>query len=173
MKTEEGMHNRSAPFYYCIIASVLIGRLFKMSCQPRPKTAPVAIPWEVLGPGGGGGTFVPTFHPANPEKIVLRTDMSGTFLSENGGKSWQCVLKESPYVYAVTADTRVPGRLFCNTFTHGAWRSDDRGESWRKLRGYNFHQGTRAFPDPADTGMVYLTTNGASVFHGPARTVDK
>ncbi|HLA40383.1 MAG TPA: hypothetical protein VJ417_10315, partial [Candidatus Glassbacteria bacterium] len=43
----------------------------------------------MLGPGGGGSTFFPTFHPINPDRIAIRCDMTGIYLSSDGGSSWK------------------------------------------------------------------------------------
>ena len=36
------------------------------------------------------------------------------------------------------------------------------------MPGYNFKWGRRVIPDPYDPKMVYITTFGGSVWHGPA-----
>jgi hypothetical protein len=51
----------------------------------------------------------------------------------------------------------------------GVFRSSDRGETWQRLRGYNFKWGYRPVFDPHHPGMIYLTTFGGSVFYGPAK----
>ncbi len=56
-----------------------------------------------------------------------------------------------------------------NTFDSAAFRSDDRGESWQRLKGYNFKWGHRPVVDPNRPGMLFLTTFGGSVFYGPAQ----
>ncbi|MFC2076863.1 hypothetical protein ACFLT7_07260 [candidate division KSB1 bacterium] len=61
-----------------------------------------------------------------------------------------------------------PSTLFINTFDSAAWRSDNYGESWERLRGYNFKWGHRPVVDPHNPGMLYLTTFGGSVWHGSA-----
>ncbi len=68
-------------------------------------------------------------------------------------------------------DPRNTGTVLINTFNSSAFRSDDRGETWKRLGGYNFKWGHRPVVDPVNEGMLYLTTFGGSVFHGPARGV--
>jgi hypothetical protein len=58
--------------------------------------------------------------------------------------------------------------LYACGFDQGAWRSDDRGEHWHRLRGFDFKWGHRVVPDPASPDRVYITTFGGSVWHGPA-----
>ena len=51
----------------------------------------------------------------------------------------------------------------------GAFRSEDRGEGWYRLEGYNFKWGYRPIFDPHQPGMIYLTTFGGGIFLGPDR----
>jgi len=46
--------------------------------------------------------------------------------------------------------------------------STDRGETWTRIRGYNFKWGQRVIADPKDASKIYVTTFGGSVWHGPA-----
>jgi hypothetical protein len=71
-------------------------------------------------------------------------------------------------VYDVTIDPSHPDTLYACGFSSSVWRSDDRGETWRRLRGFNFKWGHRVIPDPADSSKIYVTTYGGSVWHGPA-----
>ncbi len=90
----------------------------------------------------------------------------GIFYSADGGATWTSVFDRNQYVYDVTIDPYQEGRLYCNTFSRGAWRSDDYGKTWKKLRGYDFHWGHRAIIDEHQQEKVYLTTYGSSVWHG-------
>jgi photosystem II stability/assembly factor-like uncharacterized protein len=90
----------------------------------------------------------------------------GILLSEDGGETWARIFDPDQYVYDVTVDPLHPGRIYCNTFNQGAYRSDDHGASWKKLKGYDFHWGHRVVPDLNDPQKVYLTTFGSSVWHG-------
>jgi photosystem II stability/assembly factor-like uncharacterized protein len=44
--------------------------------------------WERLGPGGGGATFLPTFSYRDPNIFFLRCDMTGSYLTKDGGNSY-------------------------------------------------------------------------------------
>ena len=90
----------------------------------------------------------------------------GIFVSENGGDTWQQTFDSTKYVYDVTTDPAHDGRIYCNTFNGGAFRSDDYGKTWKKLKDYNFHWGHRVVMDENDNESVYLTTFGSSVLHG-------
>jgi hypothetical protein len=94
----------------------------------------------------------------------------GIFMSEDGGYTWASIFDTKQYVYDVTVDPYHPGRLYCNTFNKSAWRSDDYGKTWKKIKGYDFHWGHRIILDENDHEKVYITTFGSSVWHGLPET---
>ncbi len=96
----------------------------------------------------------------------------GLFRTEDGGKTWKQVFDERMHVYAAAVDPKNTGAVVINTFDSSAFRSDDRGETWRRLGGYNFKWGHRPVFDPVNPGMLFLTSFGGSVFHGPSQGVD-
>ena len=91
----------------------------------------------------------------------------GIFVSTDAGQRWRATFDTAQHVYDVTEDPRT-GALYACGFDQGAWRSDDRGEHWHRLQGYDFKWGHRVVPDPASPDRVYITTFGGSVWHGPA-----
>ena len=132
-----------------------------------------------------------TFDPQNPKRLYLGSwadinlsdliggslarstggnkliDLDGgIMMSEDGGDTWTQIFDPDHYVYDVTVDPAHPGRVYCNTFDQGAYRSDDYGKTWNKLKDYDFHWGHRVIVDEHDSEKVYLTTYGSSVWHG-------
>ncbi|MBW7998284.1 MAG: hypothetical protein FVQ81_17275 [Candidatus Glassbacteria bacterium] len=96
----------------------------------------------------------------------------GLYRTEDGGKSWRQVFDETMHVYAAAIDPQNPSTVLINTFNSAAFRSDDRGETWKKLGGYNFKWGHRPVVDPHNPGMLFLTTFGGSVYYGPSSGID-
>jgi photosystem II stability/assembly factor-like uncharacterized protein len=47
--------------------------------------------WASLGLSGGGAMFTPAISPADPNRILLNCDMSGSYRSADGGKSWELI----------------------------------------------------------------------------------
>ncbi len=47
--------------------------------------------WEVTGMGGAGGMYTPTISPFDKNLMFLSCDMSGSYRSADGGKSWQLI----------------------------------------------------------------------------------
>jgi hypothetical protein len=137
-----------------------------------------ALSWtRVALPAGTNGPNGLTVDPENAKRLylsawgVMRPDGDtggGIFLSTDAGASWRSVLKDAQHVYDVTVDPRDPKRLYACGFDQSAFRSSDRGETWQRIRGYNFRWGQRVIPDPKDATKIYVTTFGGSVWHGPA-----
>jgi len=128
------------------------------------------LPEGVNGPNGLA------IDPEDPRRLYLaawgrRTPAGardgGIFVSADGGRSWRNVFAGDQHVYDVTVDPR-SGVLYAAGFESSAWRSGDRGESWERIRGFNFQWGHRVIPDPRRPEMIYVTTFGGSVWHGPA-----
>ena len=93
----------------------------------------------------------------------------GVYLSTDAGQTWRNVFSASQHVYDVTVDPRHPGVLYNCGFETGAYRSEDRGVTWTRIRGFNFKWGHRVIPDPSDASRIFVTTFGGSVWHGPAK----
>lgn len=92
----------------------------------------------------------------------------GIYLSTDAGATWKNVLHRDQHVYDVTVDPRNASTLYACGFTSSAWKSTDRGATWRRLKGYNFKWGQRVIPDAHDPAAIYVTTFGGSLWHGPA-----
>jgi photosystem II stability/assembly factor-like uncharacterized protein len=129
-----------------------------------------------LPPGTNGPNAI-TVDPENPKRLYLSAwgvthpngdTGGGIFLSPDAGATWRRVLAEAQHVYDVTVDPRDPRVLYACGFDQAAFRSADRGETWARIRGFNFKWGQRMIPDPADASKIYVTTFGGSVWHGPA-----
>jgi len=131
----------------------------------------IALPEGVNGPNGIA------IDPEDPSRMYLAAwgretptgaADGGIFLSSDGGRSWRNVLDRDEHVYDITVDPRHPRILYACGFESSAWRSTDRGETWQRIRGFNFKWGHRVIPDPLNPAMIYVTTYGGSVWHGPA-----
>ncbi|HSD66807.1 MAG TPA: hypothetical protein VLF95_08910 [Vicinamibacteria bacterium] len=134
--------------------------------------------WQPVAlPAGTNGPNALTVDQADPKRLYLSAwgvahpdgdTGGGIFLSTDAGATWRNVLPGAPHIYDVTADPRDPRALYACGFDQAAFRSADRGETWTRIRGFNFKWGHRVIPDPADAARIYVTTFGGSVWHGPA-----
>ncbi|MBE3072043.1 MAG: hypothetical protein IMZ67_03630 [Acidobacteria bacterium] len=128
-------------------------------------------------PKGTSGPNAITVDPRDPKRLYLSAwavatpggdTGGGIFLSHDAGQKWKLVLSEAQHVYDVTVDPRDPDVMYACGFDQGVHRSTDRGETWRRIRGFNFKWGHRVAPDPADAARIYVTTFGGGIWHGPA-----
>ena len=68
------------------LCSVLIVFIVIQSCTLKMQsTLNYDEGWKIIGTGGGGGTFIPTFSHHNFDRFLVRCDMSGAYLTRNGG----------------------------------------------------------------------------------------
>lgn len=92
----------------------------------------------------------------------------GIYLSEDDSNSWRAVLTDDQNIHDITVDEKNNVFYACG-FNSSAYRSDDRGDSWTRIKGYNFKWGKRVQPDPMDDEKVYIITFGGGIWHGPAK----
>ncbi len=126
------------------------------------------------------GTNAPnaiTVDPRDPNRLYLSAwglaaqggdTGGGIFLSKDFGQTWTQVLLEAQHVYDIAIDPRNPDLMYACGFDQGVYRSEDRGLTWRRLRGFNFKWGQRVVTDRADPAFIYVTTFGGGVWRGPA-----
>ena len=71
-------------------------------------------------------------------------------------------------IHDITYDPR-NGVFYACGFNGSAYRSEDRGETWNRIKGYNFKWGKRVDPDPRDPDKIFIITFGGGVWYGPAK----
>lgn len=91
----------------------------------------------------------------------------GGWVSEDNGDTWRPILDTELYTFSLTPDPRHEGRIYAGTFNHVLLVSEDFGENWSEMPGYDFHWGKRTFPDPHHPENIYFTTFGSSIWYGP------
>jgi len=147
------------------------------------RSADGAGTWEKITlPRGVNGPTDIAVDPKDPNRLYLGAwgrstprgaVNGGVYLSENAGRSWKNVLGNDQHIYDVTIDPKNRKVVYATGFESSVRRSDDAGKTWRRLKGFNFKWGHRAFPDPYDRKMIFVTTFGASVWYGPAKGDEK
>jgi len=104
--------------------------------EPLGPTRPVRLDaWRIVGPGGGGTTRRPAVSPHDPRVVVIACDMSGAYITTDGGASWRMFnLGSVPTAFAF--GPKSPATLYAGA--EGLYKSEDAGRTWRLV-----------LPDPA------------------------
>jgi photosystem II stability/assembly factor-like uncharacterized protein len=131
-------------------------------------------------PSGTNGPTSLVADPENNDRLLLsawgRTTPGkfspdtggGIFLSKDNGRTWKQVLEKDQHIHDITFDGRNNTYYACG-FNGSAYRSEDLGETWTRIRGYNFKWGKRVNPDPGDPEKIFIITFGGGVWYGPAK----
>ena len=129
-----------------------------------------------LPPGVNGPSGL-AIDPQDPRRLYLAAwarstgrgaEDGGIYLSTDAGATWRRVLTQDQHVYDVTIDSRDPRVLYAAGFEASAWRSSDRGLTWRRIPGFDFKWAHRVIVDPRDAARIFITTFGGSVWYGKA-----
>ncbi len=91
--------------------------------------APRLGSWRILGPGGGGAQYNPLPSPHDKSTILVSTDMTGCFVTHDGGASWRMFYLRWTCTFAY--DPKNPDIYYATAYTSGLYRSADRGKRGR------------------------------------------
>ena len=83
--------------------------------------------FKVIGPGGGGAMFHPTISPHDPNTVLVSCDMTGAYITHDGGKSWRMFSLRGVVEFFVF-DPKDKNVMYAQAT--GLWRSRDSGETW-------------------------------------------
>ena len=83
--------------------------------------------FRVIGPGGGGAMFHPTISPHDVNTVLIACDMTGSYITHDGGRSWRMFNLRGVVSFFVF-DPLDPKTMYAQAT--GLWRSSDGGESW-------------------------------------------
>jgi photosystem II stability/assembly factor-like uncharacterized protein len=130
---------------------------------PAGTNGPMSI---VPDPENDGRLLLSAWGRISPGRFSPDTG-GGIFLSGDNGKTWKHALSGDQHIHDITYDNRT-GTFYACGFKGSAYRSDDRGDTWIRIKGYNFKWGKRVDADPADPEKIYIVTFGGGIWHGPA-----
>jgi len=74
----------------CVLAGAAL-LLVALSGKTTAAGGPVDYTWQLIGISGGGGMFAPAISPIDPNLMMVNCDMSGAYISRDGGKHWQMI----------------------------------------------------------------------------------
>ena len=128
---------------FCLVALVLVCAAGAGSTEESKTLATgkgeIAVTWEPVGPGGGGGVFCPSISPHDPKLMFVACDMGGWYRSTDGGNHWRmCDGRQVRKVnFPAVFHPADPDVIYVGT-RGGIKRSRDRGATWEHVAGqYN------------------------------------
>ncbi|MEP7256964.1 MAG: hypothetical protein ABI687_01210 [Flavitalea sp.] len=113
--------------------------VFSLACHPPVSSEKVLPPfdsvvkqdaWRVIGFGGGGNTYCPTVSPHNPNFMMISCDMTGSYLTRDGGQSWKGFNIMGP-VRSFVYDPSDSNTIYA--LSAALFKTSDRGRSWNVL----------------------------------------
>ena len=110
-----------------IICSYLLTFLIGCSNGDSSKEKLDKTGWETVGYGGGGAMFWPAVSPFDPDYAIVACDMTGSFVTYNGGMSWRMFNLRGPVKYFVF-DPVDPEVVYAKSIA--LFKSTDRGKTW-------------------------------------------
>src|SRR6266850_3353125 len=103
-----------------VIAGLAIGSMLSAVAARQDR-------WEIVGPGGGGTMFFPTISPHNSSRVLVYCDMTGSYITDDGGASWRMFNLRATTSFFVF-DPVGPDTIYA--YGLGLWRSTDGGKTW-------------------------------------------
>lgn len=123
--------------------------------------------WKVIGPGGGGAQFHPSISPHDPRFVLVACDMTGAYVTHNGGASWRMFNLRQPVRFFVF-DPLDPKTVYAESV--GLYRSRDAGRTWRLV--YPVPSNVSGAAIAGDHGEVRLVTRDGSADEVTALAID-
>ncbi|MCX7805548.1 MAG: hypothetical protein N3A38_10215 [Planctomycetota bacterium] len=125
--------------------------------------------WEPVGLSGGGAMFVPVISRANPDLMMINCDMSGSYISRDGGRTWKMIHWRQRMSNTQCAPAMHPSdpRVIAAPAGWGSGRlliTADGGETWRPLGDAGAPLSGEIVFDPDDPRLMLAgTRSGAAI----------
>lgn len=118
----------------------LLGALLLATGEsPRPGN------FKIIGPGGGGAMFHPTVSPHDFKTVLVSCDMTGAYITHDGGKSWR-MFNLRGVVQFFVFDPLDKNVIYAQS--NGLWRSEDQGETWNLI-----------YPSPSSIKSIKMSSD--------------
>lgn len=96
--------------------------------------------WTPIGLSGGGGMYRPAVSPVEPDRMMLNCDMSGAYVSADGGRNWKMIHCEQ-----LRSSTRCRPAFHpsdpLTIYAANGWSAlsvtHDGGVTWKQLAAFN------------------------------------
>src|SRR5215813_6519505 len=101
--------------------------------------------FKIVGPGRGGAMFHPSVSPHDLNTVLVSCDMTGAYISHDGGKSWR-MFNLRGVVQFFVFDPLDKNVIYAQAT--GLWRSQDQGETWNLV-----------YPKPSSIKSVKMSSD--------------
>ena len=133
----------------------------------------------VQGLEAGGAVTALAGLPVGGGLLIAGTEPAGIHMSRDGGASWARLEgfdavdgqehwrgygDRAPHIGTIAVDSREPDRLYAGVKIGGAYRSDDRGATWRSINDGLYDEIRVLAVDPRDPARIYAGTGGGFYF---------
>src|SRR5215510_1535700 len=122
-----------------VLSAVFISVCLANALAERPGD------FRVIGPGGGGAMFNPTISPHDVNTVLISCDMTGAYITHDGGQSWR-MFNLRGVVRFFVFDPLDPKVMYAQAT--GLWRSTDAGETWKLV-----------YPKPAQIKSIVMRSD--------------
>jgi photosystem II stability/assembly factor-like uncharacterized protein len=136
--------------------------------------------FRIIGPGGGGAMFNPTISPHDPNTVLISCDMTGSYITHDGGRTWR-MFNLRGVVNFFVFDPLDAKMMYAHAT--GLWRSTDGGEHWNlvypspsavkgiKMNSDHSDEQILADPDPLSTiAALAVDSSNSQVLYAAAGT---
>ena len=101
--------------------------------------------FKIVGPGGGGAMFRPVVSPHDENTVLVACDMTGAYITHDGGKSWRMFNLRGVAEFFVF-DPHDKNIIY--VMSTALWRSEDGGDTWHVI-----------YPKPASIKGVKMNSD--------------
>lgn len=150
-----------------ILCCSLIALLEFQSCLQLNKPENPVMHWKKIGAGGGGAMFSPAICPHNADYAYVACDMTGSYVTHNGGESWRMFSLRGPVSYFVF-DPLDSNIVYANSIA--LFRSTDHGNTWKII--YPAPADIKGILSKGDHGEESVVTNDSTFRNVLALAVD-
>jgi len=147
----------SGLLFLTLLAIIVIAPAVGAPVKPKQAAAFPTYTWESLGLSGGGGMFSPAISPIDPDLMMLSCDMSGAYISEDGGRHWRMI-----HHLQLQGNTRCrPG--FHPQDRNTIYMSDGRSGKLKVTHDRGVHWTAIGDLPESPTGLIYVSPEDPSV----------
>ncbi|MCK5463125.1 MAG: hypothetical protein KAI95_08915, partial [Bacteroidales bacterium] len=126
----EKAHQHILLFILLVITTTSCGDTSSRQKKENSSSPVSGTDWNRIGPGGGGATFIPTFSYADANRFMIRCDMTGAYLTSDGGSSFSQINNPNGS-YSFAFDPRDADIIYVGS--NALNRSTDGGETWERI----------------------------------------